>query len=191
MNTDKIGKFIADLRKEKNMTQKELAEKLHITDSAISKWERGVGCPDISLIADLSKVLDVGINEILAGERIKKMTKEKSDKIFKDSIQYFQKKYLQNKIKLALFVMSVVIFIVFILGFIDCYRASHEKNPIFTYRKDSIKLFDLEGRARDIGFVYNGVGYRVIKCKPLDDVPIYIFHIGHSSSINSCSIYNK
>ena len=53
MNKQKIGDFIKKKRKEKGLTQKELAEKLEITDRAISKWERGINCPDISLLKDL------------------------------------------------------------------------------------------------------------------------------------------
>ena len=53
MDYDKIGKFIAASRKEKELTQNELAEKLNITDRAVSRWERGKGCPDISLLEDL------------------------------------------------------------------------------------------------------------------------------------------
>lgn len=69
MNENKIGQFIAECRKEKNMTQKELAEQLHITDKAVSKWERGLSCPDISLLTPLSKILDVTTGELLNGER--------------------------------------------------------------------------------------------------------------------------
>ena len=69
MDYDKIGKFIAASRKEKELTQNELAEKLNITDRAVSRWERGKGCPDISLLEDLSKILDVSIIELLKGEK--------------------------------------------------------------------------------------------------------------------------
>ena len=54
MNCEKIGKLILKYRKEKNMTQKNLADELNISDKAISKWERGLGCPDISLLIPLS-----------------------------------------------------------------------------------------------------------------------------------------
>lgn len=70
MNQEKIGKFIAELRKDKNMTQVELADKLGITDRAISKWENGRGMPDISLFEPLCKELNISINELLKGERI-------------------------------------------------------------------------------------------------------------------------
>ena len=68
MNCDKTGKLIARLRKEKNMTQKQLADAMNISDKAISKWERGLGCPDVSLLPELSQLLGVNIEEILAGE---------------------------------------------------------------------------------------------------------------------------
>lgn len=68
MNPIKIGNLISKKRKEKSMTQKELAEKLGLTDRAISKWERGLGCPDISYLEDLSKVLGISVVELLRGE---------------------------------------------------------------------------------------------------------------------------
>ena len=75
MNCEKIGKFIAISRKQKGLTQTELADRLNITDRAVSKWERGKGCPDISLLEDLSKILDVSIIELLKGEKINKKEK--------------------------------------------------------------------------------------------------------------------
>lgn len=71
MDQIKIGKFIAELRKEKNMTQEELASILGISKNAVSKWERGICLMDMSLLKPLSIALDVSINEILAGEHIK------------------------------------------------------------------------------------------------------------------------
>lgn len=76
MDYENIGKFIARKRKEKKLTQKDLAEQLKITDRAVSRWERGLGCPDISLLEDLSKILNVTILELLHGEEIKKMEEE-------------------------------------------------------------------------------------------------------------------
>ena len=69
MEQEKIGKFIATLRKEKGLTQQELAEKLGITKNAVSKWERGLGLMDMSLLKPLSEILDVSVTEILNGER--------------------------------------------------------------------------------------------------------------------------
>lgn len=72
MNQEKIGKFIASLRKEKNLTQLQLAEKLNITDRAISKWECGKSMPDPSIMLNLCEILDISVNELLIGERLKK-----------------------------------------------------------------------------------------------------------------------
>ena len=71
MNQEKIGKFIAQKRKSKKLTQEQLAEKLGVSTNAVSKWERGLCLMDMSLLKPLSKILDVTINEILSGEEIK------------------------------------------------------------------------------------------------------------------------
>jgi transcriptional regulator with XRE-family HTH domain/DNA-directed RNA polymerase subunit RPC12/RpoP len=70
MNQLKIGKFIADCRKQKNLTQMQLAEKLNITDKAISKWERGIAMPDSSIMLELCDILGISVNELLSGEKI-------------------------------------------------------------------------------------------------------------------------
>lgn len=70
MDQVKIGKFIAECRKKKNMTQATLAEKLNITDRAISKWETGKGMPDSSIMLELCNELDISVNELLSGEMI-------------------------------------------------------------------------------------------------------------------------
>ena len=77
MDQEKIGKFIASCRKEKKLTQEELAEKLNITKNAVSKWERGLSLMDMSLLKPLSEILGVSINEILAGEKIEEKDIEK------------------------------------------------------------------------------------------------------------------
>ena len=69
MNQIRIGKFIAECRKNKNLTQMQLAEKLNVTDKAVSKWERGISLPDTSIMLDLCKILDISVNELLSGEK--------------------------------------------------------------------------------------------------------------------------
>ena len=66
----KTGQFIADIRKEKGLTQKQLADEIGVSDKAISRWETGRGMPDTSIMADLCKVLDISINELLSGQRL-------------------------------------------------------------------------------------------------------------------------
>jgi len=70
MDLKKIGKFIADCRKKKNLTQDELAEKIYITNRAVSKWERGLSLPDADKMLDLCNILDINVNELLNGEKI-------------------------------------------------------------------------------------------------------------------------
>lgn len=68
MDCSKVGKLILSLRKEKNMTQKQIADAMNISDKTISKWERGLGCPDVSLLSELSNVLGINIEKILLGD---------------------------------------------------------------------------------------------------------------------------
>lgn len=70
MDNAKIGKLIYQLRKEKSLTQCELAEKMNISDKAVSKWERGLGCPDVSLLPELSKICNVDLEKFLSGELV-------------------------------------------------------------------------------------------------------------------------
>ena len=71
MDLLKVGKFISEKRKEKKLTQLELAQKLNISEKTVSKWECGKGFPDTSLILPLCEVLDLNANELLSGKTIK------------------------------------------------------------------------------------------------------------------------
>ena len=77
MDIIKIGKFIANCRKGKKLTQEQLAEKLYITDRAVSKWERGLSLPDADKMLDLCNILDINVNELLNGEKINMKDYEK------------------------------------------------------------------------------------------------------------------
>lgn len=68
MDNTKIGKLICTLRKEKGMTQRQLAECMNISDKTVSKWERGLGCPDVSLLSELSNLFHVDLSELLRGQ---------------------------------------------------------------------------------------------------------------------------
>ncbi len=70
MDLNKTGNLISTIRKEKGLTQKQLAEKLDISEKTVSKWERGSGLPDVSLMLPLCKVLEIDVNELLSGERL-------------------------------------------------------------------------------------------------------------------------
>ena len=70
MDPAKTGRFIAERRKRKNMTQLELANRLHVTDRAVSKWECGRSMPDTSIMLELCKTLEISVNELLTGEEL-------------------------------------------------------------------------------------------------------------------------
>ena len=123
MNQEKIGAFIAFCRKENSLTQQDLADKLNISNRAVSKWERGINMPDASLMLELSKILDISVNELLNGEKIKK--DDYVDKA-EDSLIELQKKNNEyEKILLLLeyvvgFTSSITFMIlIFIASYLD------------------------------------------------------------------------
>ena len=96
MDQIKIGKFIAECRKKNKLTQMQLAEKLNITDRAISKWENGKTMPDSSIMLDLCNELKISVNELLSGEMISMENKsEKQEQILLDMAKQVEQK---NKI---------------------------------------------------------------------------------------------
>ena len=96
MNQIKIGKFIAECRKRKSLTQIQLAEKLNITDKAVSKWERGMAMPDSSIMLELCDILDITVNELLSGEKISMENNDrKNEQLLVDMSKELEKK---NKI---------------------------------------------------------------------------------------------
>lgn len=106
MNQDKIGKFISKVRKEKKLTQKQLAEKLGITDRAISKWENGKSMPDLSLLKPLCDILDITINELLNGDYISKNDKNKNlEENIVNAINYSKKKQNISELLFYLFIL--------------------------------------------------------------------------------------
>lgn len=115
MDCSKIGLFIFECRKNKNMTQKELGEKVGVTVQAISKWERGLGCPDISLLIDLSKALDITVNELLCGEKIESLTKDQADKITYEGIILYTNLNNNKKMIRSSYVKMLISLIVAVL----------------------------------------------------------------------------
>ena len=93
MNQEKIGKFIAKCRKDKKITQEELAEKLGVTNRSVSRWENGINMPDLSLFKPLCDELGITINEFLSGEKISKEDyQEKFEENMINTIDYTNKK---------------------------------------------------------------------------------------------------
>jgi len=113
MNYEKIGEFISQKRKEKDLTQAELAKKLGVTDKAVSKWERGLGCPDVSILEILSKELDVSVLELLKGRKIENevINITEADDYIKQSAKVTLKNQT-DKIKRVISVVSVTLIII-------------------------------------------------------------------------------
>ena len=104
MDLQKVGKFIAEKRKQKELTQEKLGEMLSITGKTISKWERGVNAPDISVLNKLSEILDVEVSDILNGEIIDS-TASKSEKTI-ENIKYYTK--IERKKYINIFTKIVI-----------------------------------------------------------------------------------
>lgn len=121
MDQIKTGKFIATLRKEKELTQEQLGEKLGVTNKTISRWENGNYMPDIEMLSLLSKEFDVSINELISGERLlidnfkkaadNNLVTALNNSIFtlKEKIAFFKKKWLREHI--ATIVLCIVVWI--------------------------------------------------------------------------------
>ena len=111
MDKNTTGRFIAELRKEKGFTQKELAENLMVTDKAISRWETGKGLPDTSLLKPLGDVLGVSVTELLSGKKIEEVDmKERADNIILEALNY-SKRMLASVISVTIFIIGIAFII--------------------------------------------------------------------------------
>ena len=110
MNQKAIGAFIAACRKEKKLTQMQLAEKLNITNRAVSKWETGKSCPDVSIMLELCDILGITVNELLSGERI---TMENYQKKAEENLMELQNK--KDKAQKSLFRVELIWFTIALL----------------------------------------------------------------------------
>ena len=113
MDQIKIGKFILNCRKEKGLTQEQLAEKLGVTSKSISRWENGNTMPDYSLLKDLCNELDINVNELLSGEKIKG-----NDYMNKSEENLIKLRKQIDKRKKVLTIISYVFMAIIIIAFI-------------------------------------------------------------------------
>ncbi len=117
MDQIKIGKFIAEERKAKKYTQRELADKLSISDKTISKWERGNGFPEVSLLLPLCNELEITVNELLSGERLqamdyKKKAEENMVNLVKEAQESKKKIIMSAMVGVLVIVAAVPLFVV-------------------------------------------------------------------------------
>ena len=119
MDAKKFGMFIATLRKEKNMTQVDLAKKLQVTDKAVSKWERGLGFPDINSIEPLADALGVSVLEIMRSEKIEEtaITQDTASAALTDTFELvkLQRKAERKSIAKIAGCVAAILFLVFLI----------------------------------------------------------------------------
>ena len=188
MDNNKIGKFIALKRKEKNLTQQELGEKLFVTDKAVSKWERGLSLPDVALLGKLANVLDTDIYDILQIEKqeesnvdIEKILEEEKVKI---------KKQLIKRI-LVIFVPIVIIICIILFKLIPFgYNIEHVR-----YNHNTDKLIDL-GIPKFSFFMKNtedSYSYKNLRGKKVlkSEVKEFLGTLDHISCYDKIYYYNS
>lgn len=123
MDQEKIGRFIAELRKENSLTQKELAEKLSVSDRTVGNWERGRNLPDPSLFVPLCSILDITLTELFNGERIEKEhIIEKTDEVLTNVIE-------ENKMYSVILIISSIIMSISIVIFFIPVLMALDKTP--------------------------------------------------------------
>ena len=115
MNAEKTGALIAQMRREKNMTQKELAALLHVTDRAVSKWERGLSFPDISLLEPLADALGLTLTELMDGERVQQ-PEETDERSLREILALSKAALRSETVKLRLFAASACVLALVLLG---------------------------------------------------------------------------
>lgn len=191
MDLVKIGKYIAFKRKEQDLTQKQLAEKLNMSDKSVSKWERGICLPDVSVYLELCKILDISINEFLAGEDIPKETIEQKAEeniiqITKDNKN--KQKYLKKIIRLLIVMLVVFIFITSIFIY---KKLTQPQNYIEPYLEKSTEMQTANMLSNHPGdillFHYNSK-------KDFDSLTMYLTQYQKGKKISDkeiCTFYNN
>lgn len=191
MDLIKIGKYIAFKRKEQGLTQKQLAEKLNMSDKSVSKWERGICLPDVSVYLELCKILGISINEFLAGEDIPKETIEQKAEeniiqITKDNKN--KQKYLKKIIRLLIVMLVVFIFITSIFVY---KKLTQPQNYIEPYLEKSTEMQTANMLSNHPGnillFHYNSK-------KDFDSLTMYLTQYQKGKKISDkeiCTFYNN
>lgn len=172
MNNEKIGKFIRKLRKAKNLTQQELGDMVGVGGKSVSKWERGINMPDISIINEVSRILGITSDELLKGE-FDKHSENKE----------YRKKKNQQRYRLLLVVLLIITTIFTIL------LIFHFKNDTHKYwMADDSENYEVEGYIE-----YDKHGYTInidtLYCKLTECQDLYINNLRYSISINNIIVY--
>lgn len=143
----KMGKFMTKCRKEKGLTQEDIASKFGITSQSVCKWESGKTAPDITLLIKLSEILDVEVHELLLGEKDNSSGKndrdDKNNQTFVENVKVFGKKLRKNHFKIAIAIITL--FIIVLFGVSSLYIINNY-NKVKMYKISSADNLVLDGR---------------------------------------------
>lgn len=170
MKQERIGKFISNLRKEKDMTQEDLAQALYVDRSIVSKWERGIYIPKYDIILKLSNLFEVSVNEIYYGERVSKDNKNKINEITIDIMKDNKKKVKR------LILTSLSLVIILIISFLIYYFMNNYK---------SIIVYTVNGESENFG-IYDGI---IIISKEKSYIQLGNIEILSDAKIESIKLY--
>ena len=182
MNQENIGKFISKERKNKELTQKELADKLNISEKTVSKWECGKGLPEVSLMQPLCKELDISVNELLNGAK-----DPQEDKAIIEYVKYEKKK---SKKKIITLTIVSLLLITFILSTIIYFFNSYNKIAVYELSGESQNFRYYDGILTKSN-MYNILNFGMIEPKneeiSLDDITGYELKCGNLRIFGSIS----
>jgi transcriptional regulator with XRE-family HTH domain len=156
MDAEKTGRLISALRKEKNMTQQQLADRLYVSDKAVSRWETGRGFPEITVLEEIARLLDVSVAEIIKGERFEgTISVNEAESLMDDGIS-ISKSYVEQKRRSHIlygFLAGVILLIIAI---------THLNSPIYFNDPDEImEVRQIEDRMIAAVMNENVAGYKV------------------------------
>lgn len=134
MDPMKTGMIISDARKKLKMTQKDLADKLFVSDKAVSKWERGLCFPDISVLIPLTETLNISLYDLLRGEKV---NKEEVEETLKNTINYSNNE-LKRKKKKYIIISSISIFVVVVISIISILVINNDRQLSGIIDRDTI-----------------------------------------------------
>lgn len=143
MDQEKVGKFIAEMRKEKKLTQEDIAEHFGITSQAVSKWERGVNAPDISILKDLAQILGVEVVEILNGERSNTKKESNINDTMIKSIEFYENRTKMKYSKICYFISLVFLLSISLVLFL---YGINNYNRIKVYTINSNDVLSMNGK---------------------------------------------
>lgn len=172
MDAEKFGSFLQARRKELGMTQAELAEKLYVTAKAVSRWERGIGFPDIKLLQPLADALDVSIVELMHAEKIQKeLSKEEASSMVTDTVNQIEnQRQLNWKRKLLLYGGYVLIFAAYMVVHQVAYMRSLEPKwlgiPLIF-----ISVYGLQYGIRALRAILTGTKFQGVSIKEIPMTP--------------------